>query len=100
MQKQKTLSVRMSGEDYRFIKELFKEEKEEVSKAVRDLVDLGRLILAIKKYRAGNVSLGEASELAGVSISEMLDLLKKFGVKSNLEQEDYLKGLKNLRRAW
>jgi len=38
----KTLSIRMDDDDYKFLSILAKEEKEDVSKAVRELVDLGR----------------------------------------------------------
>ena len=99
-QKHKIVTVRMEAEGYEFIRRLSKEQKEEVSKALRGLVEQGRVMLAIEKYRAGKASIGKASELAGVSISEMMDLLEKFGVKSNVEYEDYLEGLKNIRKHW
>ena len=97
---QKTLSIRIDEEDYEFVKKLAKDRKEEISKSVRELVDLGRLMYAIESYKNGKASLGKASELAGVSISEMIDLLSEFGIESNLEKEDYLKGLENLRKIW
>ncbi len=96
----KTLSVRIGKEDYDFVKGLANENKEDISEAVRDLVDKGRLMYAINNYKTGRASLGKAAELAGVSISEMIDILAEFGVKSNLEVEDYLEGLKNLRKHW
>ena len=96
----KTLSVRIGKEEYDFVKRLADENKEEVSKAVRDLVDRGRLMYAIDSYKKGKASLGRAAELAGISISEMMDTLVEFGVKSNLEVEDYLEGLKNLEKIW
>ena len=30
----------------------------------------------------------------------MINTLAEYGVRSNLETEDYLKGLENLRKAW
>ena len=47
----KTLSIRVDDNDYKFLSHLAKEEKENVSKAVRELVDLGRVMLAIEKYK-------------------------------------------------
>lgn len=38
----KTLSIRIDDEDYHFLSVLAQEEKEDVSKKVRELVDLGR----------------------------------------------------------
>ena len=49
----------------------------------------------LKNYSEGKISLGKASEIAGISISEMIDLLAKFGIKSSITYEDYLEGQKN-----
>ena len=49
MQHQKTFSVRMSYDDYKFVSALAREDKEDASKEVRKLVDLGRLMLGIEK---------------------------------------------------
>lgn len=97
---QKTLSIRMDEDNYEFVKRMAKENKEEISKSVRELVDMGRLMYAVESYRKGKVSIGKASEIAGISISEMMDRLSDFGVKSNLTKEDYLEGLKNLQKVW
>ena len=97
---QKTLSVRMDQENYEFVRIIAKENKEDISKAVREMVDLGRLMFAIESYKKGKASIGKTAELAGVSISEMINLLSEFGIKSNLEYEDYLKGLENMREVW
>lgn len=96
----KTLSIRMDEDDYKFLSSLAKEEKEDVSKKVRELVDLGRVMLAIDKYKKSEASIEKAARIAGVSISKMMDIFKEYGVEANLEYEDYLKGLKNLRRVW
>ncbi|MEK6869016.1 MAG: UPF0175 family protein [Nanoarchaeota archaeon] len=97
---QKTLSVRMDEENYEFVRRMAKENKEDVSKAVREMVDLGRLMFAIESYKEGKASVGKAAELAGVSISQMIGLLSKYGIEGNLEYEDYLKGFDNLKKAW
>lgn len=96
----KTLSIRMNDKDYRFLASLAHEEQEDVSKKVRELVDLGRVMLAIEKYRKSEASIGKAARIAGVSISRVLEIFKEHGVEANLEFEDYLKGLKSLRQAW
>ncbi len=44
--------------------------------------------------------LGKAAELAGLPVGRMIEILAEYGVESNLEHEDYLKGLENLRKAW
>ena len=71
-----------------------------MSRAIRQLVNRGRLVYAIDSYKKGNASLGKAAELAGVTISQMMDLFVEFGVESNIEFDDYKKGLENLRKIW
>jgi len=97
---QKTLSIRMNKQDYTFVKTLAEENKEEISKAMRELMDLGRLMFAIQSYKNHQISIGKAANLAGISITEMMDTLTKFKIESNIEYEDYLEGLKNLEKVW
>lgn len=92
----KTMSIRIDEDDYDFVKGLAKGEKEDLSSTVRDLIDKGRVHLAIEEYKKGNASLGRASRLAGLSISEMIDMLAEYGVQCNLDEEDYRAGLKNI----
>jgi len=96
----KTMSIRMNENDYRSLVMLAKEEKEDGSKTVRELVELGRVMLALEKYKNGEASIERAARVAGVSISKMLDIMKEHNVAANLEEEDYLKSLKTARRAW
>jgi predicted HTH domain antitoxin len=96
----KTLSIRINDDDFKFLSSLAKEEKEDVSKTVRELVGLGRVLLAIDKYKKSEASIEKASKIAGVSISKMMDLFKDYGVEANLEEEDYLKSLKTIRKVW
>ena len=96
----KTLSIRMNDEDYQFLSTLAKEEREDISKKVRELVDLGRMMLAIEKYKKSEASIEKSARIAGVSISKMVNILREHGIEANLEYEDYLSGLKSLRKAW
>ena len=96
----KTLSIRMDAENYEFLTEITKQEHSDLSKAVRELVTRGRLLLAVERYKKGDASLGKAAELAGLSVGQMITLLAEFGVESRIEKDDYLQGLKNLTNAW
>jgi len=96
----KTLSIRINDDYFQFLSALAEEEHADVSKKVRELVELGRIMLSIKKYKNSEASLEKASKIAGVSISKMLDIFSEYGVQANLEYEDYLKGLKTLRKVW
>ena len=42
--------------------------------AIRDLVARGRVLLALESYRDGKASLSKAAEVAGLSVSEMMDV--------------------------
>ncbi len=75
-------------------------EDEDLSTAVRDLIARGRLMLAVERCRDGKTSLGGAAELAGVSVSEMMDLLASHGVEAGLNVEDYRQSLQELRQIW
>ena len=96
----KSLSIRMNEHDYKFLSSLAKEENEDVSKTIRELVDLGRVMFAIEKYKKSEASIEKAARIAGVSISKMMEIFKEHGVEANIEFEDYLKGLKTLRKVW
>lgn len=93
----KTLSIRIDESDYRFLAAFAEEEKEDVSKAVRELVELGRLHLAVEKYRSSAASLEKSARIAGVSVSRMMDILRDFGIAANLELEDYRNSLNTAR---
>jgi predicted HTH domain antitoxin len=96
----KTMSIRMDRDNYEFLNEIRKEERSDLSKAVRDLVTRGRVLLAVERYKKGEVSLGRAAEVAGLPIGQMMTILTEFGVESRIEKEDYLQGLQDLAQVW
>jgi len=96
----KTMSIRMDHENYEFLTRITKEERSDLSKAVRDLVMRGRVLLAVERYKKGEASLGKAAQLAGLPVGQMMTLLGEFGVESRIDKDDYLQGLKNLANAW
>ena len=96
----KTMSIRIDQENYEFLTKMSKQERSDLSKAVRDLVSRGRVLLAVERYKKGDASLGKAAQVAGLSVGQMMTLLAEFGVESRIEKDDYLEGLKNLTNAW
>jgi predicted HTH domain antitoxin len=96
----KTMSIRMDRGNYEFLAEISKEGRSDLSKAVRDLVTRGRILLAVERYKQGEASLGKAAELAGLPLGQMMTILTEFGVESRIEKEDYLTGLHNLAKVW
>ncbi len=96
----KTMSIRMDRENYEFLAELSKEERSDLSKAVRDLVTRGRLLLAVERYKKGEASLGKAAELAGLPVGQLMTILTDFGVESRIDDADYLQSLHYLAKVW
>jgi predicted HTH domain antitoxin len=96
----KTMSIRMDQENYEFLRAISREERGDLSKAVRDLVTRGRILLAVEKYRKGEASLGKAAEVAGLPVGQMMTLLEEFSVRSRIDLEDYRQSLANLTRVW
>jgi predicted HTH domain antitoxin len=96
----KTMSIRMDRDNYEFLSAMTMEEQSDLSKAVRDLVKRGRILLAVEKYRKGESSLGKAAEVAGLPVGQMMTLLGEFGVRSRIDQEDYRQSLANLAKVW
>jgi predicted HTH domain antitoxin len=94
------MTIRMDRDNYEFLAEMSKEERSDLSKAVRDLVTRGRILLAVERYKEGQASLGKAAELAGLPVGQMMTILTEFGVESRIEKDDYLQGLHNLAKVW
>jgi predicted HTH domain antitoxin len=76
------------------------EEQSDLSKAVRDLVTRGRILLAVEKYKNGEASLGKAAQVAGLPVGQMMTQLEEFGVRSRIDREDYRESRANLVRVW
>jgi predicted HTH domain antitoxin len=96
----KTMSIRMDQDNYEFLNAISREERSDLSKAVRDLVTRGRVLLAIENYRKGEASLGKAAQVAGLPVGQMMTLLGEFAVRAKIDQEDYRQSLENLAKVW
>lgn len=69
------------------------------SEVVRELVDVGKRHKAVELYKMKKVSLGLGAKLAGVSLSEFIDLLKEHNVFLNLEKEDVWQAINTARKT-
>ena len=96
----KTMSIRMDRDNYEFLTAISKKERSDLSKAVRELITRGRVLLGVERYKNGEASLGKAAELAGLPVGQMMTILAEFGVENRIDKEDYLQGLKNLTKLW
>lgn len=61
---------------------------------LRGIADL-RIDEAVMLYSEGRLSISEASDLAGLSVGEMLDVLSDRGVKKEISSDDVLDSLRN-----
>jgi len=96
----KTMSSRMDRDNDEFLSAMTMEERSDLSKAVRDLVTRGRILLAVEKYRKGEASLGKTAEVAGLPAGQMMTLLGEFGVRSRIDRDDYRQSLESLAKVW
>ena len=90
------VSARLDTESLEEFENVMNESK---SKVIRELVDAGRKHKAVELYKNKKVSLGLGSRLAGVTLSEFIDLLKDHNVSLNLDIEDVKKSLETARRV-
>ncbi len=54
---------------------------------------------AIRKYAEGSVSLGKASEIAGMPKRLFMYKLQEIGIPLNLSENDFMKGIETLTEA-
>ena len=91
-----TISSRLDLETIKLFGKILNENRSEV---VRELVESGKKHKAVELYKMKKVSLGLGTKLAGVSLSEFIDLLKEHNVYLNLEKEDVEEALKTARKV-
>jgi len=100
---EEVVSVRLEEEVLKYAQQRAREERIPKSAVIRKLLALGieyeRLKRGIELYRDRKVSLGKAAEIAGIPITQMMDWLLRFGVKSNITMEDYRAGLEHARKV-
>ena len=96
----KTMSIRMDRENFDFLNELTKEQRSDLSKAVRDMVTRGRILLAVETIQEGRSLARQGCRPCRVPVGQMMTILTEFGVDSRIEEEDYLQSVAALRKAW
>ncbi len=69
-------------------------EKIENTHSLRKLARMGFESYISKEYKAGKITLREASVLLNLTLSETVDILSDMGVKGNIHAEDVLNSLK------
>lgn len=92
MSKTQNLTVRLDKVLIKQIEEEAQQEKTDKSTVARKLIALGieqaRRARAIEDYRKGKCTVWKASENAGVSLREMMELLRGEKIPLHLSPED------------
>jgi len=92
MSKTQNLTVRLDKALIRQIEEEAQQEKTDKSTITRRLIALGieqaRRARAIEDYRKGRCTVWKASERAGVSLREMMELLRGEKIPLHLSPQD------------
>lgn len=71
-------------------------EKIENTHSLRKLARMGFESYVAKEYKAGRITLREASDLLDLTLSETTDLLSDMGVKGNIHAQDVMSSLESL----
>ncbi len=89
------LNIRIDKSIVQEFEDLAKQEQLDRAALVKKVMLLGlrheRASLAIQKYAMQEVSVERAAEIAKVSVHEMLAMLTKLGIPSNMALEDFQK---------
>lgn len=103
MSESEFLGARMEKDLIKMIEKTAEEEHVDKTKALKELVVLGRKQFLIKKYlelyRAGKCSIDKAADAVGVTVSEMMHEAAKAGIRSTETIADYREGLELLKKA-
>jgi len=96
-----TVSVRLDKETIRLLDEVVDEEKSERSEIIRRLLHRAlrewRVDRAVQLLREGKISVGRAAEVAGITVSEMLELATEQGVTVGYSLEDLERDLNRIK---
>ena len=97
-----TVSVRLSKETLIEVDRLAERLKTDRSEALRRFIERGlreaRLDEVLNLLRRGKASIGRAAEMAGVTLYEMLDLVKEHRIPSGYGPDDLERDLRELGR--
>lgn len=91
-----TVSLRLEKmKELEYFAKLLQENR---SAVIRDLLEEGKKMKAISLYKNKKISLGLGARLAGMTLSDFLDLLEIHNVKLNLILDDAKMAMENAER--
>jgi len=97
-----TISVRISKEDLKQVEFLSEEERRKRSDILREVLYKGimrmKLELALKKFQNNEATAWRAARLAGIPLTQFLDLLAKKGIEFHYGVEELKEDIKNIEK--
>jgi len=95
------IGARLEKDIIKLVEDTAKEEHVDKTKALKELIILGRKQFLINKhleiYKNGQCSIDKAANIIGITVNEMMKEAVKLGIKSSETIEEYKKGLELLR---
>lgn len=85
--------VRLPKKLRKTVHEAVRREHLDESTAIRRLVAVGATEYAVRQYREGRVTLGEAAGIAESAAREMIEILVEHGVKGNVGADQERKAI-------
>lgn len=94
------IRLKLKEENDKWLREIAREigiSPEELAHvSIENFVNEYRQRKAIRKYVEGEVSLGKAAEIAGVSKRKFMAILKDTGIPLNVGVQDFVRGFESL----
>jgi hypothetical protein len=85
------ISGRITKDQFKILDKIAELERVDRSTALRKIIDIGSMEYFRKKaaemYRRGEISIGKAAEIAGVSLWEMYDILDREGITLKIDRK-------------
>jgi len=95
------LGARLEKDIIMMVEETAKDEHVDKTKALKDLIILGRKQFLIKRYldmyKHEQCSIDKAAQACRITVNEMMKEAMKEGIKSSETMEEYKKGLELLK---
>jgi len=90
------VSFRFRPHELSHIRKMSIEQKLDRTAAARELIEYGWMYYVLLEYKKGRLSLETTAKELHLPLTDLLDLLADFGIKSPINYEDYLESLKNI----
>ncbi len=98
--KERLMTFRIPSEIDKEMEKIVLEEDTDKSKLMRELIVLGmrekRLVTALKFYSSGKITLWKAARISGISLWQMMEILRQRKIPMQYSEKDLREDLKAL----